>query len=141
MNRIQKLSAIAILCMTGSMLFVGFPGQALAQATIGQIPENAEAKSYGGGWRCNPGYRESNGICAAIEAPANGYATGSSYGTGWECSYGFKESNGSCTAIRVPANAYLSPISGKDWKCNRGYRAVDDRCVAVDVPAKGYLNE
>ena len=125
MNRIQELCVIAILCMTSSMLFVGFPGQALAQATAGQIPENAEARSYGDGWRCNPGYRESNGACAAIEIPANGYATSSSYGKGWECSYGFKESNGSCTQVRVPANAYLDPVRGDDWNCGRRFRAVD----------------
>jgi hypothetical protein len=58
--------------MTGSVLLVGIPGQALAQATTGQIPENAEPRSYGDGWRCNPGYRESNDACAAIEIPRTG---------------------------------------------------------------------
>ena len=84
MNGIKELCVIVILCTTGSMLFVAFPGQALAQSTNGQIRENAEARRYGDGWRCNPGYRESNGACGAIEIPANGYATSSSYGKGWE---------------------------------------------------------
>jgi hypothetical protein len=121
MNRIQKLCIIAILCMTGSVLLVGIPGQALAQATTGQIPENAEPRSYGDGWRCNPGYRESNDACAAIEIPENGYATSSSFGTGWECSYGFKESNSSCTPVRVPANAHVD-YSENGWYCNKPYR-------------------
>jgi hypothetical protein len=107
--------------MAGSMLFVGIPGQALAQAMTGQIPENAQAKSYGTGWSCNPGYRESNDASAAIEIPENGYATSSSFGTGWECSYGFKESNGSCTPVQIPANAHVD-YSGNGWYCNKPYR-------------------
>jgi hypothetical protein len=141
MNSSQRLCAKAILYLAGSILFPGIPGQALAQATADQIPRNAEAKPYGDGWRCNPGYRESDGACSAVEIPANGYATSSPYGAGWECSYGFKESSGSCTPVRLPANAYLDPNRGDSWKCNRGYRAVDDTCVFIDVPANGYLTD
>ena len=128
MNRIQELCVIAILCMTSSMLFVGFPGQALAQATAGQIPENAEARSYGDGWRCNPGYRESNGACAAIEIPANGYATSSSYGKGWECDRGYRADGNACIAVTVPENAHLY-FSGNDWECDKPYNKRSDRCV------------
>ena len=114
--------------MTGSELFVGIPGQALAQATTGQIPANAEPRSYGDGWRCNPGYRESNDACAAIEIPENGCATISSFGTGWERSYGFKESNGSCIESELPANAHVD-YSGNGWDCNEPYKKRNGECV------------
>ena len=129
MNRIQRLRVIPILCVTGSMLFVGIPGQALAQATNRQIPENAEASSYGDGWRCNPGYRESNGACAAIEIPESGFATSLSYGTGWECDRGYRADGDDCVIVEIPENAHLDS-GGNDWNCDRPYSKRSDRCVA-----------
>jgi len=141
MKKISPSRSITFACLVGLQLVSGFPDLALAQAVADNMPENAAAKRYGGGWRCNTGYRESNGACATIDIPENGFATDSSFGAGWECSYGFKETNGTCTAVRVPANAYLDPVRGDSWKCNRGYRVLDNNCVFVDVPANGYLKE
>ena len=137
----RNLPPIAVVCLIVSHLFIGISGHAQAQAGADEIPEHAAARRYGGGRQCNPGYRESNGVCTAIEIPENGYATNSAYGAAWECSHGFKKSDGSCTPVRVPANAYLDPSSGDSWKCSRGHRLLDDSCVVVDVPTNGYLKE
>ena len=118
-------------------IFIWLPSHALAQAPSGEVPENAQAKSYGTGWSCNPGYRESDGACAAIDIPEFAYATNRSYGSGWKCSHGFEEVDGSCAPIRVPANAYLDAVAGGGWKCSRGFRAADNACVAIDVPENG----
>ena len=128
MTRSKRLSVIAILCMTGSMSFVGFPGEALAQATTGQIPENAEAKSYGDGWRCNPGYRESNGACERISVPEHGYLSESPHGSGWKCDRGYRADGNACIAVTVPENAHLD-FSGNGWECDKPYNKRSDRCV------------
>ena len=122
-------------------LLVAASGSVYAQAGPGDVPENASAKRYGTGWACDRGYREADGACAAVDIPANAYATGSSYGSGWECSRGFRRSKGSCAAIRVPANAYLNSTRGDTWKCDRGFRKIDDTCVAIKVPSNGYLSD
>ncbi|MEL6757985.1 MAG: hypothetical protein AAFP81_16260, partial [Pseudomonadota bacterium] len=48
------------------------------------IPENASPQSYGKGWTCNPGFRESDQVCDEIVAPANAFLNDRSYGPGWE---------------------------------------------------------
>lgn len=124
-----------------SALLVAGPDIAFAQGPSGAIPENARAKSYGGGWECNRGYRETKGACAAVKVPANAYATDTSYGRGWDCDWGYKEITrraGRCVAVKPPTNAYVH-ASGDRWECNRGYRKAGESCVAVDVPANGYL--
>lgn len=144
MNWVEELYVIAILCITGSMLFVGWPGEALAQETNGKVPENAKARSYGDRWRCNPGNRESNGACAEIEIPENGHATSSVYGTGnvpahgyltglpfgpgWQCDRGYRARGGACVAVTVPENAHLD-YGGNDWECDQPYSRRSDRCV------------
>ena len=52
LNRGHRL---AILGMVGLIAFLALPG--LAQDGTGPMPENAEARSYGGGWDCTLGYR------------------------------------------------------------------------------------
>lgn len=140
-EKLRQSISIIFMFLFGLQLFIGIPDHAAAQMAADGIPENAEATSYGREWRCNRGYLESDGACAAIEIPENAYATRSSYGAGWKCSHGFKKTDGSCTPTRVPANAHLDPVRGDSWKCNRGYRAVDDTCVVIDVPANGYLSD
>ena len=136
MNSTRLSGFIATLALAGLHAGMALTGTALAQDDGGAIPANAVAKSYGGGWRCRPGYRESAGACDAIEIPENAYAEKGAYGSGWKCRHGFRESDGSCIAVTVPANAYLDPVSGDRWKCDRGFRALEDACVAVAVPAK-----
>ena len=59
---------------------------ASAQAMVDTaIPENATSQSYGKGWTCNPGFRESDQACSEIVAPANAFLNDRSYGPGWEC--------------------------------------------------------
>jgi hypothetical protein len=64
-------------------LLVAVPGHVFAQGGSVEMPENARAKSYGGGWECDRGYREDNGACAAIKVPANAYLNSS--GDRWTC--------------------------------------------------------
>jgi hypothetical protein len=72
--------------------FLAFP--VLAQDGTGPMPENAEARSYGGGWDCDLGYRVEGEECVAIDIPENAYATGRSYGSGWACRRGYEEVGG-----------------------------------------------
>ena len=141
MSGIRRIRVTAFQILILLPIFIGLPGHAPAQAPSNEVPENARAMSYGNGWRCNPGYRESDGACAAIDIPEFAYATDTSYGSGWKCSHGFEEVDGSCAPIRVPANAYLDAVAGGGWKCSRGFRAADNACVAIDVPENGYLKD
>jgi len=121
-------------------LLVIVPGLVFAKETSTKTPENATAKSYGSGWNCNPGFRESKGGCATIKIPVNAYPTNKTYGQGWECKRGFREVNNNCNHIKVPKNGYLD-YSGIKVKCDRGYLLVNKTCKAIKVPVNGYLKE
>jgi hypothetical protein len=138
MKRMRRLRAHSICLLILSALLVAVPGVVFAQSVSGVMPANAHARSYGGGWDCDRGYREVEGTCAAVMVPANAYPTNMTYGRGWECVHGYRDVRGVCTAVDLPPNAYLDP-SGERWKCDRGYRDVDGTCVAIKVPENGYL--
>lgn len=123
-----------------AILSIAHPGAVHAQDRPVEIPENASANKYGAGWLCNPGYRERNGECKAIEVPPNAYSTNKSYGRGWECSRGYQLTAGACVRIEVPPNAYLDMNSGRRWRCERGFRVRAQGCVAIEVPENGYLS-
>jgi hypothetical protein len=82
----------AVIVAAGMIAFLAFP--VLAQDGTGPMPENAEARSYGGGWNCALGYRVNGEECVAIDIPENAYATGRSYGSGWACRRGYEEKAG-----------------------------------------------
>jgi ATP-dependent RNA helicase RhlE len=84
----KRILAQAVLTAATLIAILALP--ALAQDGTGPLPENAEARNYGGGWDCVPGYRVDGAACAAIELPENAYATGRSYGAGWECRRGYQ---------------------------------------------------
>jgi hypothetical protein len=135
----KRILAQAVLTAATLIAILALP--ALAQDGTGPLPENAEARNYGGGWDCVPGYRVDGAACAAIDLPENAYATGRSYGAGWECRRGFREVGGvSCVAIPVPENAYLRS-SGYDWECNRGYRQDRETCLPIVVPQNAHLTD
>ena len=130
---------VAIASLAGVLAFLAFP--VLAQSDAGSPPENAHARSYGGSWDCDLGYRMEDVECVKIEVPENAYATKRSYGAGWTCLRGYKEVDGaSCIPIPVPANAFLKS-SGYDWECLRGYRREGDTCVSVVLPEHSYLSD
>jgi hypothetical protein len=83
-------------------------GIALAQGGSADIPENAHAKSYGGGWECGYGYRVVDEACGAIKVPENGYLADSAYGSDWQCDRGYRKVDEACVAIKVPENGYLA---------------------------------
>ncbi|WP_322786401.1 hypothetical protein [Pseudophaeobacter arcticus] len=124
-----------------SGVIASFAFSVLAQDGSGPMPQNAQARSYGGGWICELGYRVEGAECLALDIPENAYPTGRSYGTGWECGRGYEEVNGtSCNSIRVPANAFLRSY-GNDWQCERGYRQEGDGCLSIVLPEHAYLTE
>jgi hypothetical protein len=135
----SRLSRIALLAvLTGVVSSMAFP--IFAQDGTGPLPNNAEARKYGGGWNCTLGYRVSHAKCIAIEVPENAYATGRSYGTGWACRRGYEDAGGiSCKAIPIPKNAFLTP-SGFDWQCHRGYRQEREICIPIVLPDNAHLN-
>lgn len=101
-----------------AVLLLALPG--VAQTTARAMPENASAKSYGGGWECNTGFRLNENDCVAVVVPENAYDTNRSYGSGWECLHGFRRAdNAACVAVEVPEGGYLDP-SGIRWRCLRG---------------------
>lgn len=131
---VAKLTAVA-----GLITSLAFP--VFAQDGTGPIPQNAQARSYGGGWNCVLGYRVDGAECLTIELPENAYATGRSYGTGWECRRGYEErGEASCAPILVPAHAFLQSY-GSDWQCERGYRQDRETCVPIILPEHAFLTE
>jgi hypothetical protein len=128
-----------IAVVAGVIASIAFP--VFAQDGIGPMPENAQPRSYGGGWVCDLGYRVEGAECLALDIPEHAFPTGRSYGTGWECGRGYEEKNGtSCSPIPLPANAFLR-YSGYDWQCDRGYRQERDACVPLVLPEHAYLTE
>jgi hypothetical protein len=121
-------------------LWVSTPNLVFAKDATNDTPDNATAKSYGNGWNCNKGYRESKGACATVKVPVNAYPTNKTYGQGWECKRGFQQFNNTCKHIKVPENGYLD-YSGIKVQCNRGYRLLNKTCEAIKVPANGHLEE
>jgi hypothetical protein len=114
---------------------------AAAQDGTGPAPENAHDRRFGNGWDCDPGYRVAEGVCVALDMPANAFATGRTHGTGWACQHGYRElRGGTCEAIHIPANAFLD-ASGLGWECSRGYRKRGDECTSIEVPSNAYLSD
>ena len=131
--------AALLMAVAGTIAFLAFP--VFAQDGTGPMPENAEARNYGGGWDCSLGYRVDGAECAAIDVPENAYATGRSSGSGWACKRGYEETGGSsCEKIHVPENAFLR-ASGYGWKCFRGFRQDRAACVPIVLPENAYLTE
>lgn len=125
--------------LAGLVASLAFP--VLAQDGSGALPDNALARSQGGGWDCDVGYRVDGAACREIEIPENAFATGLQYGTGWACRRGYEEVFGvSCKVIPVPPNAFLRS-SGFDWQCDRGFRPERESCVPVAVPENAYLSD
>lgn len=120
-----------------AILLLALP--AFAQTAAQPMPENASAKSYGGGWECNIGFRLNENDCVAVIVPQNAYETNRSYGSGWECLHGFRSiDKTACVAVDVPEYGYLDP-SGERWRCLRGFIKVDDTCQEIILPANAYL--
>ena len=140
-HRVLNRSLVNALSIIVGFFFVlmllALPG--FAQSTGPAIPENASAKSYGDGWECDLGFRQSDETCAAITVPENAYSTNRSYGRGWECYHGFRAIDEvECSVVDVPEGGYLDP-SGERWWCLRGYVKVDDTCQEIILPANSYL--
>jgi hypothetical protein len=83
---------------------------------------------YEGEWRCVPGYRRTNGVCALPTAPEHASLVGTS--GHWECDWGFKKVAEHCEEIVPPAHGFLD-AEGRDWTCFPGYEREADRCVSA----------
>jgi len=138
MNSLYKHSLFSKMIALAFVFVISSAVTTFAKDSPVEIPKNAQAKSYGSGWECNRGFRETEGGCALEKIPPNAYPTKSSYGPVWECLRGYKTRNEACVAIKVPPHGYLASY-GDQWKCHRGYRKEADDCVAIRVPANGYL--
>ncbi len=139
MSRLRRPPVIFILSLFVLAFLAAALGVVFAQSGSVRVPDNAHATGYGSGWKCDRGYRQVKGACAAVKVPANAFPTNSTYGSGWECSWGYRQVDKSCVAIKVPLNAYLNSF-GDNWKCDRGYRAHREACVVVKVPMNAHLN-
>jgi len=130
------------LCAALPLLLLAIPGGSRSQEIPKQVPVNAQAKPYGTGWECKPGFRQDAVACIAIKLPENAYLSETSHVSGWECRRGYKSDRNSCEAVKVPQNAYLSgSANGDDWECERSYRKTGAGCISVIVPKNGYLTD
>jgi hypothetical protein len=127
MSRIRRPRECFIHSLTFTALLALTPQLSFAQDVLLEIPEHSSARSYGGGWSCDQGYRNVNDLCAAVDVPANAYATNRSYGSGWECDYGHRLTEGGCVSVVVPPNAYLES-TGSRWACDRGHQRLGQTC-------------
>jgi hypothetical protein len=117
------------------MTLLALPGGALAQDSSKVVPANAQAKQYGSGWECKPGFRRDGAACAAVKLPQNAYLSDDTYGRGWACKREYKADGNSCVAVKLPQNAFLAGSSySDDWECDRGFRKAGASCVVVIVP-------
>src|SRR5271169_1617409 len=99
-DRIWTLSGVALLATSLAM-----PGLVLAQGASKQdvakaAPANAQARQYGSGWDCKPGFRLDAAVCAAIKLPENAFLTDDSYGPGWTCKRGYKPEGNGCVTVK-----------------------------------------
>jgi hypothetical protein len=139
MSRVRQTCSMSALLLASITLPVIIPSPALAYDGSINLPANAHAKLYGGGWECNYGYLEENNTCNLIKIPVHAYLN--SYGSRWECNRGYRVSGQACVAIKVPVNGYLDDASyGPGWRCERGFRQSTDACVAVKVPENAHIN-
>ena len=84
-------------------LAIGEPPAATAQSDPPAIPENARARDYGDGWKCDPGFMRDGLACRAIVLPDNAFLDKRAYRRGWTCHYGFTMTNDdSCVLIDIP---------------------------------------
>jgi hypothetical protein len=116
---------------------LALPGSVRAQDSSKVVPANAQAKQYGSGWECKPGFRRDGAGCATIKLPANAYLSDDTYGPGWACKREYKADGNSCVAVKLPQNAYFAGSSYYDWECERGFRKAGASCVVVIVPKNG----
>ena len=93
------------MLLLGTLLLAACGIMAPAAAAGAQVPSNARARAFGGGWECTWGYRRVEEHCEAVKAPANGYVESS--GRGWECNHGFLKAEQQCVKVNVPPNAHL----------------------------------
>jgi hypothetical protein len=127
----------SLLVIYAALFAGGVTVEAAAQSASSAIPDNARQRSYGGGWECKRGYRETAGRCDKVIVPANAYL--SSEGSSWICNRGFLTDGARCTAVQIPLNGHaVDTRYDKGWRCNRGYRPVGETCVRLSIPAHAY---
>jgi hypothetical protein len=80
---------------------LALPGSVRAQDSSKVVPANAQAKQYGSGWECKPGFRRDGAGCATIKLPANAYLSDDTYGPGWACKREYKAEGNSCVAVKL----------------------------------------
>jgi hypothetical protein len=135
----QRMTFLSAALLT---TLVALAGGAVAQENSKVAPANAQARQYGSGWECKPGFRRDGAACAAIKLPENAYFSDDTYGPGWACKREYKADGNRCVAVKLPQNAYLSGSSYlDDWECERGFRKAGAACVLVTVPKNGYLSD
>ncbi len=137
--RRQSLRRAATCQFLIALLTLGFSAGAAEtlRDSAPETPLNAHAKRYGGGWKCDRGYRQANGACAKIEIPPNAYLD--SIGHGWTCDRGYRTADRGCAKVELPPNAFFSSRRG-EWDCERGFRKTGESCVAIAVPENAYLD-
>jgi hypothetical protein len=76
----QRMTFLSAALLT---TLLALSGGAVAQDSSKVVPANEQAKPYGSGWECKPGFRRDGAACAAIKLPANAYFSDDTYGPGW----------------------------------------------------------
>ena len=91
------------------------------------VPANGylDGSTYGKGWACERGFRETGNTCVKVDVPGNGHLD--TAGRDWKCSRGFVKVAGNCSEIRLPEHAFLS-YSGNSWDCEKPFQKIGDKC-------------
>lgn len=85
---------VCVAVLAGAIVAVAFP--VLAQDGTSPMPQNAQARSYGGGWVCERGFVKLGDRSDATILPANTFPDPASNGPGRSCDRGFRLSDGMC---------------------------------------------
>jgi hypothetical protein len=130
------------------LLVIGYPIASMAdESTVSEdlidglaIPENSNARDYGGGWDCDIGFFKDGDSCKEILLPKNALQTDMRYSDSWVCRRGYALVGGDCEKMLIPKNAYLNAPATR-WECDRGFREINQKCEEIEVPENGFLTD
>ncbi len=127
-----------------------------------QPPANATAVVTGG-WTCNAGFHDYDGLCRKVRIPPN--ARLSPYGHSWVCDAGYREQGTACVSEKTPEivtvgslcgpwdemsgnRCMIKPLPvhakrigrGGPWICRPGFLESDGKCVPTEIPRHARLD-
>lgn len=116
-----------------------------------------------GGWGCNPGFHDYDGLCRKVVLPANAHL--STYGHSWTCDAGYREQGTACVSAETPEVMTVGSVCGPwdevsgdrclirplpvhakrimrggPWICRPGFQETDGKCMPTEIPRHARLD-